>query len=197
VLTSDALQPVLTPDQQRELERLEVVIKAGWKTFLEVGEALAKVRDLELYKGRYGSFEDYWKLELGFSRSYAYNLIGSAEVMEQLSSIEDFEVKSLKEAQLRELISVPQEKRPAAWKRALELAGGKTLTAKIIRKAAVQFKSLKSGKPKSKQVVAPKKLNLVQALKLIVGAEKLAGKNKLLLAKLAALRNFLTDLAGE
>ncbi len=93
------------------MERLEAVIKSGWKTFLEVGAALTQVRDQKLYRDKYGTFENYCLGELGFSRPYAYNLMGSAEVSKQLSSIEDIARKPLNEAQLRELIPVPEEKK--------------------------------------------------------------------------------------
>ena|ERR1035441_784643 len=63
-----------------------------------------------------------------------------------LSSIEDIEIKPVNEAQLRELISVPVEKRPEAWKSAVKLAGDKPLTAKIVHKAALKFKSKKTKK---------------------------------------------------
>jgi hypothetical protein len=83
---------------------------------------VTKVRDRKLYRDTYGTFENYCLIELGFSRPYAYNLIGSAEVNKQLSSIEDIGHKSLNEAQLRELIAVPKAKRVNALKSALGLA---------------------------------------------------------------------------
>ena len=191
------LKPPLSPSQQTELERLEAVIKGGWKTFLEVGEALAQVRDEDLYKGKYDSFEEYWRIELGYSRSYAYNLIGSAEVNEQLSSIEDFKDKPLNESQLRELISVPEGKRAEAWKTAIKLARDQPLTARIVHKAALKFKPKKAGKPKTKKSASAKPVNIKPALKLIDEAAGLAQGNVRLLDRLKALRVMLQEWAGK
>jgi hypothetical protein len=64
-LTAPALKPALTETEQKELEQPEAVIKSGWKPFLEVGSALAQVRDKKLYRDKYGSFDEYWRKELG------------------------------------------------------------------------------------------------------------------------------------
>jgi hypothetical protein len=198
-LTVSAPKPALSPAQQAELEGLEKVIKSGWKTFLEVGEALAQVRDKGLYKDKYDKFEDYWRIELGYSRTYAYNLIGSAEVNEQLSSIEDFDVKPLNESQLRELIPVPEAKRAEAWKSAVKLAGDAPLTARIVHKAALRFKprnTIKVGKARKKPG-SGKQINLGPALKLIDEAEGLAEGNDRLLDRLKVLREVLQEVAAK
>lgn len=202
IVSTPSPKPALSPAEQTELERLEKVIKGGWKTFLEVGEALAQVRDKGLYKGKYDSFEDYWKLELGYSRSYAYKLIASAEVSKQLSPIGDFEVKPLNEAQLRELISVPEERRAEVWKSAVKLAGDKPLTAKIVHKAALKFKPRKSklagkAKAKTKKPAPIKPMDLGPAVKLLDEAAGLAAGNEELLITLKMLREWLQELAGK
>ena len=130
--SGEVLASKLTQVQTQELEKCEEIIRKGFGTFLEVGAALAKIRDEKLFLGKCESFDQYWKRELGISRTYAYNLIGSAEVSQQLSSIENIDVKPLNEAQLRELIGVKEEKRIDAWKRAVELAGDKPIKAKIV-----------------------------------------------------------------
>ena len=199
VLAPGPLHSALTPPQKKELETLESVIEGGWKTFLEVGEALAEVRKKGLYRD-YGTFDEYIKNKWGYSRSYAYNLIGSAEVNEQLSSIEDIKDKPLNESQLRELIPVPEAKREEAWKSAVKLAGDKPLTAKIVHKAAQRFKPRKkekTGKAKLTKPVAGRRINLGPALKLVEEAEGMAKGNDPLLSKLGALRELLQKLADK
>lgn len=186
----------LSPAEQAELTRLEAVIQKGWTTFLEVGSALLKINADRLYRIQYATFEDYCHDRLGLSRPYAYSLIGSAEVSEQMSAIADIRVKPLTESQFRELIPVPEEKRVAAWKGALKLAGDKPVTAKIVRQAAAVFR--KAGKPGKAPKPTPAPLpRLKPAFKLIDDIEKLAGKNKPLLAKVAALRKCLQSLGGK
>ena len=196
--TGEVLAPKLTKEDAEELERCETVIKQGWGTFLEVGRALATIRDKELYKGKYDGFDQYWKKELGVSRSYAYSLIESAEVSDQLSAIADIEIKPLNEAQLRELIPVPEAKRAEAWKKAIELAGDKPITAKLVRKAAVKYRPKKSGKTKAKKAETTK-VDLEPALKLLASAEKLAeeNKDKAIQKKLIELRELLVELGGK
>jgi hypothetical protein len=193
----EVLASKLSTDQAEELEKCEKIIKQGWGTFLEVGRALATIRDKKLYKGKYYSFDQYWRKELGVSRSYAYSLIESAVVNDQLSAIADIEVKPLNEAQLRELIPVKEGKRVDAWKKAVELAGDNPITAKIVRKAAEKFRPRKSGKPRVKKVGG--EIDLGPALKLLSQAETLAeeNKDKAIQKKLTELRELLEGLAGQ
>jgi len=195
VLESTPLKSLLTAAEQTEKQDLETAIKSGWKTFLEVGSAVAKIRDKKLYRNEYETFEEYLLNELGYSLPYAYSLIGSAEVNAQLSAIAEITVKPLNEAQFRELIPVPEAKRVAAWKSAVKLAGDKTVTAKIVRQAASAFKPRKTGKVTKKPT--PPGVNLKPALKLIDDIEKLADNNKPLLAKVAALRECLQRIGGK
>ena len=189
-------KPELTEQEQADLMRLETVIRGGWKTFIEVGTALLEVRDRKLYRNKYDSFEIYCREELGFSRPYAYNLIGSAEVEKQLSSIEDIEVKPANEAQCRELISVPKERREEVWKKALELAGEEVVTAKIVHQAAAKFKP-KSKKTKRQTTLKTTAPDIKSALKLVDDIDGLAGDEdvKKLKATLAKLRELLEKIS--
>ena len=195
-LDATPVKATLTAKEEQELATLEKVIKAGWKTFLEVGTALAKVRDKGLFRDKFGSFEEYCQAELGFSRPYAYNLIGSATVSNQLSSIADIKIQPVNEAQCRELISVPKDKRVEAWKNAVKEAGEKPLTAKVIHQAVAKFKP-KPAK-KAKVVKKTQRLNVKPGLKLIEAMEKLADSDNTdaLMKKLAELRKWL-EKAGE
>jgi len=194
-VTGEVRKPKLTKEETEELEKCELVIRKGWATFLEVGEALARIRDQKLYLGKYDNFNEYWRKELGISRTYAYNLIGSAEVNHQLSSIEDFSVRPTTESQLRELIPVPEAKRLEAWKTALVLADGKPITAKIIRKAAVKFKPRIKGRTKVRKSIQAKSIYLEPVFKLLAGAEKAAEGNQAILIELSALRKGLEKLS--
>ena len=192
----------MTEAQQKQLQELEGVIKKGWSTFLDVGKALVTINQERLYRDKFGSFDAYCREELGFSRPYAYNLIGSAKVSEQLSSIEDIKVKPETESQCRELLRVPEEKRVDAWKESLKQAGNAPVTAKIVHKAAARFKpkkAKKTGKGTVKKAAATKPIDLKPALKLLAKAEKVAGDNKdeQVLKELTALRKCLEALARK
>jgi hypothetical protein len=90
------------------LAELEAVIGRGLDTFLEVGHALAAIRDNRLYRPEYGSFDDYlrarWQPHI--SRGHAYRLIQAAEIADNLSPIG---VIPANEAQARELAPVSDQ----------------------------------------------------------------------------------------
>jgi hypothetical protein len=100
------------------------------------------------------------------------------------------------------LISVPEEKRPEAWKSAVRLAGDGPLTAKIVHEAALKFKPRKSkpagkGQNKIKKPNPVKPINLGPAMKLLDEAAGLAAGNDRLLDKLKAVREWLQELAAK
>jgi len=72
----DILQE-MTPE---ELEEREQVITEGMQTFIEVGEALADIRDRKGYKHNYGTFEEYCKQRWGLTARHCRNLIGASKV---------------------------------------------------------------------------------------------------------------------
>jgi len=71
----------LLRDDQRLVE-LEKTIARGKKTFVEVGLALAEIRDLRLYRREYAGFEEYCRKKWGWSRQHAYRLIEAAPIAE-------------------------------------------------------------------------------------------------------------------
>jgi hypothetical protein len=80
-VTAELVQPEPT------LADCEAVIERGLTTFVEVGEALATIRDARLYKDTHGTFEDYCRERWGFSRRHSNRLIEAAEVVGILGPI--------------------------------------------------------------------------------------------------------------
>lgn len=62
----------------------ETIIERGLHTFVEVGTALATVRDERLYRVAHETFEAYCRERWGFDRTYAHRVIGAAEVVSVL-----------------------------------------------------------------------------------------------------------------
>lgn len=62
------------------LEGLEATIAGGMRSFVAVGEALAKVRDERLFRAAYPTFEAYARDRWGWGRTVAYRYIEAAEV---------------------------------------------------------------------------------------------------------------------
>jgi len=74
---------VVTVDEFR-LAELEDIIGTGMRSFVEVGNALAEVRDGGLYRSHYRTFEAYVADRWGWTRSAAYKYIDAAEVQDNV-----------------------------------------------------------------------------------------------------------------
>src|SRR5215831_18370734 len=69
------------------LEKCEVAIEKGLRTFFEVGTALAEIRAGNLYRRDYDTFEEYCRKRWELSRIHAHRLMGAAEVIQNLLPI--------------------------------------------------------------------------------------------------------------
>jgi hypothetical protein len=128
----------LTRDELRRLKECERVIERGLATFYEVGNALAEIRESQLYRISYATFEDYCREKWDMSRFYAHRLIDAAQVVENLLPIGNI---PLNEAQARELSPYEAEVQKAVWHVALNTAptngeGKPLVTASHIRSVA-------------------------------------------------------------
>lgn len=119
-------QPITAIETNR-LKQLEKIIKAGEKTFIEVGDALTEIRDKKLYRAEHGTFEKYCERVWGWTRKNAYQLIAAAPVAKC-----NPEVTNVKSAMA--LSRVPPPKRKEVIEKIVE--SGKTVTAPAIKKAA-------------------------------------------------------------
>ena len=111
------------PLSKRETQRyaeLEGIIKANFKGFVQVCMALREIRDTELYRREYISFEEYCRDKWEMSRPRAYQLIGAADVLDDLSTVVDINDDELviKERHLRPLIKLAPKQRAQAWQKA-------------------------------------------------------------------------------
>lgn len=126
IKTAAELQPITLVESRRLIE-LERIIEQGKLTFIEVGNALAEIKESRLYRCDYSTFEDYCKSRWNFTRQHAYRLIECAPIAEcnpQVTSIN----------QARALALVPKERRAEVITKAT--ATGQPLTARTITEAA-------------------------------------------------------------
>ncbi len=132
----------VTPEELVRLQHLEGVVARGLSAFVEVGNALREIRDSKLYRETHPSFEDYVGERWGISRTYAYDLIGSSQVVERLSAIADVPPPS-NEAQARELVPLLRRKDPelipAVW-RSLHEEHGADITARVVKVSVARIK---------------------------------------------------------
>jgi hypothetical protein len=126
----------LTTSERRDLETLEGVVQRGLVTFIEVGRALAEIRDRRLYRQTHGTFEEYCHEKWLLRRTRAYQLIDAAKVGEAMSTMVD--TPPTNERQARELAPLLREDEQQAvevW-RDLRDEFGADLTAKLVKRTA-------------------------------------------------------------
>ena len=102
------------------LNQLEATIKKGSKAFIEVGLALAEIRDSKLYRVHFSTFDAYCQEKWGFKKVYASYLITSAETVVGLPE-KSFTIVN-NEGQARALSSVPEPDREKVLEAASEKA---------------------------------------------------------------------------
>lgn len=170
----------LSPEERRRLELCEKTIREGMGTFVAVGTALMEIRDARLYRQTHPSFGDYVRSVLALSRPRAYELIDSAQVMRDLSGVEELTALPQNEAQARELRRwrTPAE-RVKKWKTVLKRADDQPLTAQYIRRVLTPA-SARQNLPNPAQVclkrlrkLASNSRNELSALKFIGRLEEL------------------------
>lgn len=132
--------PALSPAERSRLVDCERVIKRGLTTFVEVGEALAEIRDSRLYRVRHATFEDYCRERWQLSRPRAYELIGAAAVVENLSGMPDIPLPA-NERQAGPLKVLEPEQQRDAWQDALEEAGEDPVTSAHVKKAVEKLRA--------------------------------------------------------
>src|SRR6516162_10250108 len=104
-------EQVMRIREDARLKELEKLIAKGKQTFVEVGLALAEIRDLRLYKREYTNFNEYCQKKWGWERRYAYNLIEGAEVVRALPESVRHGAQIDSERAARELAKVEPEDR--------------------------------------------------------------------------------------
>ena len=122
------------------LTSYEAVIQHGIECFVEVGNALSAVKEKSLWRGEYGSFDDYCNRRWSLKKSHVYRLIDAAEIVEDVSPIGE---KPKTESQARPLASVPKEQRADVWKEAVATApkddeGKPKITAKHVEQVVAK-----------------------------------------------------------
>lgn len=70
------------------LTECEAVIQRSMEAVLDAGQALVRIRDAKLYKGRYQTFERYCQKRWGFTRQRADQLMAAAEVIEIVAEVD-------------------------------------------------------------------------------------------------------------
>src|SRR5438046_621521 len=79
----------LNPLERAEMDRCDGVIRQAERSFVELGKALRTVQVGRLYREEYRTFEQCCAERWDISRSYAYQKMAAAQVVENLSAVAD------------------------------------------------------------------------------------------------------------
>ncbi len=140
----------LADSESSELASCEQVIAKGLTHFVEVGNALIRIRDLKLYRATHATFAAYCKERWDMAKSQAYRVIEAAQVVGVLP-IKSEEVKMspnggqtlpapTSERVVRPLTKLEPAQQPAAYTRAVEMANGEAPTAKQVQAAVEEIR---------------------------------------------------------
>lgn len=179
--------------ERHRLAHLEGVIERGLTTFVEVGRALAEIRDSKLYLDQSPTFEAYCKSRWGWNSSRARQIIGATAVVTRLESVTN--VTPANEGQARPLTKLPAEQQPEAWRRATGAAAeaGEPVSARHVQAAVAE---IENDGPRKHD---PRVKHLRSAIREIKTARKMSERGQLatrLRAEESVIRNIVTELEG-
>lgn len=119
----------LTDLELTDRHRLELAVE---RAFVEAGLALRELRDRRLYRDSHKTFEEYCRDRFRFQRSHSYQLIDAAGVVENLSANGGQKLPT-NERQVRPLTALNPEEQREVWQQAVEEAGGKLPSGRIVK----------------------------------------------------------------
>lgn len=127
VTDGEGVPLTLTAAEHDDLRLLERRIEGGLRTFVDVGNALAEIKERKLYRLGHKTFDDYVRERWQMGKSRAYQLISAATTAKNLSTVVDIPAPE-NERQMRPLSQLAPERRAEAWQKAAERAGEETVT---------------------------------------------------------------------
>ena len=127
----------LTQEETTQLAEAVETVRQGMGTFLEVGRALMRIRDLRLYRNLAPTFEVFCSKVLGLSKQHCYNNIACSDVFGMLESRPEFAGRlPQNEAQTRPLRSLDQETAIDVWTEVVAQSSAGPITAALVRAVA-------------------------------------------------------------
>jgi len=139
--------PVLSLNEQVALLECEDQIRRGLKSFVEMGNALKRIRDSKLYRERFKTFEAYCEVTWDISDRRARQLWAAAAVVGLLAE-KSFHAVPLTESQARPLTELPAEEQAAAWEEIVATAPCGKITAAHVAQVVERRRARLEGKEK-------------------------------------------------
>jgi hypothetical protein len=136
-----AVLPIAPLTTEEEGDRLHLERKVE-RAFYEAGMALMQLRDRRLYRTTHPTFEDYCRDRFNYTRRRPYQLIEAALVYDNLidKCAKFLHILPTKESQAQPLSQLDPQEQPLAWETAVEEAGGKVPTGRIVKDVVQRIK---------------------------------------------------------
>ncbi len=131
-MTSSELAPSvqLTDDERERLVELEITIEKNLPAGLQLGLAIAEIKDCKLYRETHDSWEEYVRDRFDIARRTAFQYIQSAHAYQLVHNCAL--TKPANESQVRPLLRLSDEAMPDAWTKAVETAPDGKVTGKHV-----------------------------------------------------------------
>ena len=130
----------LTPAESKLLTECEATVQRNLHSFLEFGQALATIRDKELYRQTHGTFAHYVQDKFEMSVRRAQQIVQSAAVVRRIVDAKLISHLPETENQVRHLVTLPEEKQAKAWSEAVKEAKGGKVTARHVARVLHLFR---------------------------------------------------------
>ena len=129
----------LSYDERNDRLHLERKVE---RAFYEAGRALKELRDRRLYRNTNKTFEEYCCTRFGYGKNNANMKILAANVVDELEKMTTIggQILPTSERQVRPLTKLEPEQQRQAWKSAVESAGGKVPSGRIVFDIVQQIK---------------------------------------------------------
>jgi hypothetical protein len=144
-------------DRLARLEQLRSQVTHGLRNFVAAGEALAEIREKELYRCTHETFEKFCQATWNMTRQHAAQLIDAAVIARNLSTMVS---QPTSERQVRPLKPLTPEQQRDAWKEAT--ADGPPTTSRVQKAVTSRLPSKRRKKPKPIRVRVPLGLVIVE-----------------------------------
>ena len=129
----------LSKNEIFQLATHEATIKSGLKSFIDVGRALAIIKDNKLYRNTHKTFNDYCSDRWKITPSTAYRNIKAANIADTLPVDAP---KPTSERQIRAMAGLPENQRSKIWVEANTRAAGRQVTSSDIDNAVKDYEDV-------------------------------------------------------
>ncbi len=135
----DEIELALSYEDERDRLRLERQVE---RAFYLAGCALRELRDRKLYRSTHKTFEQYCQERFGMMRRHPYRLIDAAIVVDNIIQMcpNGTQIIPTAERQCRPLTKLEPQQQREVWARAVELAGNKIPSGKMVSELVSQLK---------------------------------------------------------